>query len=98
LLSRSPGQAHASLSPGAALVNQEGCLACHSLRGSGGTAASRLEYIGSHRDAGWIADYLENPAAFAQDTGMPAYPHLQKDQRILMGDFIVAAAATSRAR
>jgi nitric oxide reductase subunit C len=85
--------AGASLSPGAALVNEQGCLACHSLGGSGGTTASRLEYIGSHRDAGWIADYLEKAATMAPDTGMPSYPQLRLDQRLLVGEFVVAAAA-----
>jgi len=90
--------AGASLSPGAALVNQEGCLACHSLADTGGTTAARLEYIGSLRDPAWIARYLADPEAFAQGTGMPAYPHLQQDQRMLIGDFMVAAAAASKAR
>jgi len=90
--------AGASLSPGAALVNQEECLACHSLGDTGGTTASRLEYIGSLRDAAWIAEYLANPEAFAPGTAMPAYPHLQHHQRRLIGDFMVAAAAASKAR
>jgi nitric oxide reductase subunit C len=90
--------AGASLSPGAALIDQERCLACHTLGDSGGTTASRLEYIGSHRDAAWIAQYLADPEAFSQGTGMPAYPHLRQEQRLLIGDFMVAAAAASKAR
>ncbi|RPJ60136.1 MAG: hypothetical protein EHM24_27405 [Acidobacteria bacterium] len=84
----------AALTPAAALVNQEGCLACHSLRGAGGTTAPRLEWTGAQRDADWIAAFLADPEAHAKGTGMPAYPHLAPEQRLSVGHFIVAAAAT----
>lgn len=86
--------AGASLSPGAALVQQENCLACHELGGQGESRGPRLEWIGARRNAGWIADYLEDPQKFSPGSQMPPLDNLSKEQRALIGEFIVAAAAT----
>src|SRR5512143_405208 len=41
----------AAMSPGAALVSQEACLACHALGNAGEHRGPRLEYVATRRDA-----------------------------------------------
>lgn len=78
------------LSPGAALVQQEGCLTCHALGKEGERMGQRLEWIGRSRDAGWIAAYLEDPERFAPGAEMPAFAHLTAADRRAIGEFLVA--------
>ena len=86
--------AAAALSPSAALIEQESCLACHTLGGRGESKGPRFEWIGARRDAAWIAEYLADPEKLAPGAGMPAYEHLSAGQRQMVGDFIVALAAS----
>lgn len=85
--------ASATLSPAAALVEQEGCLACHALGDRGEKKGPRLEHIGATRDAVWIGEYLGDPQRFAPGSEMPAYGHLSAGQRQMIGEFIAALAA-----
>ena len=80
------------MSSGAALVQQEGCLACHALGDAGESVGPRLEWIGGRRSATWIADYIANPQAFAPRSPMPASPHLSPEQRGAVAAFLVSAA------
>jgi nitric oxide reductase subunit C len=86
----------AAMSPAAALVSQENCLACHSLRGEGGDQGPRLEWIGGRRDAEWVARYLADPQAVAPGSRMPAFPGLSEGQRQMIGEFVVSLAADRR--
>ena len=86
--------ASASLSPGAALVQQENCLLCHELGGEGGNKGQRLEWIGTRRTAAWIADYLADPQKLAPGSPMPDYNHLSFGQRQMIGEFITALTAS----
>ncbi len=84
--------ASASLSPAAALVQQENCLACHSIGGTGGTTGPRFEWIGGRRDVDWIARYVANPDALSHGSRMPAFAHLSEGQRQMIGEFVVSLA------
>ncbi len=84
--------ASASLSPAAALVQQENCLACHSLGDSGGSVGPRLEWIGGRRDVGYIARYLADPEAVSHGSRMPPFANLSEGQRLMIGEFIVSLA------
>ncbi len=84
--------ASASMSPAAALVQQEGCLACHSLGGVGGTLAPRFEWIGGRRDADYVARYLADPQAISPGTPMPSFADLSEGQRRMIGEFVVSVA------
>ena len=75
---------------GAALIRQESCLECHALGERGKSKGQRLEWIARERDAAWIADYLNNPAAVAPGAEMPAYDHLTPEQRLKIGEFIAS--------
>jgi nitric oxide reductase subunit C len=88
--------ASATLSPAAALVNQEGCLLCHTLGGSGESTGPRFEWIGARRDAAYVARYLKNPEKMAPGAEMPAYDGLSQGQREMIGEFVVSLAARGR--
>jgi nitric oxide reductase subunit C len=85
--------AAAALSPGAALVQQESCLDCHTLGEQGRSRGPRLEWIGSRRDSTWIADYLADPQKLAPGSEMPGYNNLSPGQRQMIGEFVTALAA-----
>ena len=82
-----------TLSPGAALVQQEGCLACHALGDAGERVGPRLEWVGGRRSAAWISDYLVDPQKVAPGTSMPPYPALGPEQRGAIAVFLASAAA-----
>jgi nitric oxide reductase subunit C len=86
----------ATLTPAAALVQQERCLDCHALAGTGGNQGPRLEWIGGRRDAEWVARYVADPAAVSPGSRMPAYPNLSEGQRLMIGHFVVSLAAADR--
>jgi nitric oxide reductase subunit C len=84
--------ASASMSPAAALVQQENCLSCHALGDRGESKGPRLEWIGARRGADYIAQYLADPEKVAPGAEMPAFDHLSQGQREMIGEFIVALA------
>ena len=88
--------AGAYLSPAAALVQQEGCLTCHTLAGSGGNTGPRLEWIGARRDAAYIARYMVDPEKMAHGAQMTPFANLSEAQREMIGEFIVSLAAQGR--
>ncbi len=83
--------ASAALSPAAALIDQESCLACHSLGEEG--SGSRLEWIGARRDAAYITRFLADPDAVSPATKMPKYDHLDEGQRQMIALFLTSIAA-----
>jgi nitric oxide reductase subunit C len=85
--------ASATMSPAAALIQQEGCLACHSLGDQGQNMAPRFEWIGAKHDAEWIANYLADPGKLAPGTKMPSFNQLSPGQRLMIGEFVTALAA-----
>ena len=55
------------------LVREElGCLACHSLNGTGGMQAVELAGIGARLGERWVRQYLAAPHAFDSATTMPS--------------------------
>ncbi|HVN33194.1 MAG TPA: c-type cytochrome [Thermoanaerobaculaceae bacterium] len=84
--------ASASMSPAAALIQQESCLSCHALGDRGESKGPRLEWIGARRGADYIAQYLADPEKVAPGAEMPAFDHLSQGQREMIGEFIVALA------
>jgi len=85
--------ASATLSPAAALIEQEDCLSCHALGKRGERLGPRLEWIGARRDAAWIAAYLAEPSSYAPGTEMPSFDDLSPGQRQMIGEFLVSLAS-----
>ncbi len=85
--------ASATMSPGAALIQQEGCLACHSLGDQGESIGPRFEWIGAKHNASWIAEYIADPEKLSPGTTMSSFSHLSAGQRQMIGEFITALAA-----
>jgi nitric oxide reductase subunit C len=88
--------AGATLSPGAALVKQENCLACHALGDAGERVGPRLEWIGARRSPQHIADYLADPQRFTPGTSMPSYAELGEPQRRALTEFVLSLASSRR--
>ena len=88
--------ASATMSPGAALIQQEGCLACHSLGEQGENMGPRFEWVGGRRNASWIADYIADPQKQSPGTKMPSFNNLTQGQRQMIGEFVTALAAQER--
>jgi nitric oxide reductase subunit C len=88
--------AGATLSPGAALVMQESCLACHALGDAGERIGPRLEYVGARRSPQYVADYLADPQRITPGTSMPGYGHLGEPQRRALAEFVVTLASSRR--
>lgn len=85
--------AGATMSAGAALIQQEGCLSCHQLGDQGENSGPRMEWIGARHDATWIADYIADPHRYSPGSKMTAFDKLSKGQREMIGEFIVATSA-----
>jgi len=84
--------AGAAMSPGAALVNQESCLACHALGAEGEHKGPRLEYIATRRDVDFIARYLADPEAVTPGAQMPKFDKLSEGQRRAIAEFVSGLA------
>ncbi len=85
--------ATATMSPGAALVQQEGCLQCHALGDAGVAVGPRLEWIGGRYSTMWIADYIADPQAVTPGSQMAGFPHLSPEQRGSVAAFLASAAS-----
>ncbi len=48
---------------GKALFNSEGCIACHTINGRGGSVGPDLSHAGSRRSFSWIKTQITNPSA-----------------------------------
>ncbi|MEW6117975.1 MAG: c-type cytochrome [Nitrospirota bacterium] len=59
------------LSPGAAVVQNRGCLNCHSLQGKGGTMGPPLDTVGRRLTADQIRQYIKDPKSVNPDALMP---------------------------
>ncbi len=82
--------ASAAVSPGAALVLSEGCTACHPLGNQGERRGPRLEWIGSRRDAAYIARYIADPDAVSPGSVMPGFDRLSESQRRAIAEFVTS--------
>ena len=48
---------------GKSIFNSEGCIACHTINGTGGSVGPNLSHVGSHRSLSWIKTQIVNPSA-----------------------------------
>lgn len=57
------------------------CVACHALKGQGGSIGPALDDIGTKRDIDYLNKWLKNPASIKSDAKMPQLP--LSDQEIV---------------
>lgn len=50
------------------------CVACHTLKGSGGTVGPALDGIGTRRDHQFLTQWLKDPMVLKADSKMPKLP------------------------
>lgn len=48
---------------GPSLFSSEGCIACHTINGKGGTVGPNLSHVGSQRSLSWIKTQIVTPSA-----------------------------------
>ncbi len=65
---------------GAAVFAEQGCAACHTVAGAGGSAGPDLTRVGRRRDSAWLRRFLADPSALKPGTEMPAYGDLRPEE------------------
>ncbi len=76
------------MSSGAALVKEEGCLACHRISGVGSDAGPALDRVGSKYDQNTLARYIRAPQEVNPNSAMPAQTHVQPQEAYAMSEFL----------
>ena len=61
---------------GPGLFENEGCSACHSIAGQGGSAGPDLTRVWGRRDAAWLKRFIRDPEAVQAGALMPAFTDL----------------------
>ncbi len=61
------------------IVQQKGCLTCHSIGGKGGTVGPGLDQVGNRRSADWLRRWLINPNDVKNGTRMPNFQFSEQE-------------------
>ncbi len=73
---------------GAALVKEEGCLACHRIGGVGSDVGPALDRVGSKYDPNTLAQYIRNPQKVNPGSAMPAQTQIQPQEANSIAEFL----------
>ncbi len=65
---------------GIQVYEEQGCAACHTIRGSGGAAGPNLSKVGRRRDVNWLKNFITDPTTVDPNTEMPAYDYLSPEE------------------
>ena len=76
------------MSPGAALVKDKGCLACHRIGEIGSSAGLALEKVGSKYDKETLARYVVEPKKVNPNSAMPEQPNIQPLEARQIAEFL----------
>jgi mono/diheme cytochrome c family protein len=79
---------------GRRLVEEKGCIGCHSIGGKGGGIGPALDQVASRRDAQWINAHFRNPAAVSPGSVMPQYNFNEQEIRALT-EFLLSLSDTN---
>jgi len=66
-----PAVTSPSVIAGRILYDKNGCAACHSIHGKGGTIGPELTHIGNKRDRDWLNRHFKDPKALSPGSIMP---------------------------
>ncbi len=89
------GPAHQVTVPGVELAGSrtylaQGCNACHSIQGTGGTLAPDLTHVGNRRSQTWMLQELNNPSSHKADSIMPSFAQLSESDKQQLSDYLVS--------
>ncbi len=76
------------MTPGAALVKEEGCLGCHRIGGVGSDVGPALDGVGSKYDPNTLAEYIRNPQKINPASAMPAQTQIQPPEANSIAEFL----------
>lgn len=65
---------------GAEIFKREGCINCHSFRGTGGSAGPELTAVTKRRTDAWIRRQIRDPKSHNLGTMMPSFTHLSRKE------------------
>jgi len=82
------------LPAGRRLVQEKGCLDCHSIAGKGGTLGPALEQVAKRHDTSWIVQHFKNPQAVSPGSIMPQFNFSEQEIRALT-EFLVSLTDTN---
>ena len=68
---------------------REGCRNCHIIDGAGKETGPNMKGVGSRHDKKWIVDHFINPQAFVNDSVMPKFDALPKEELEAMADYLL---------
>ncbi len=71
---------YADLPDGGEIFRREGCLGCHSLRGTGGAAGPELTAVTKLRTDAWIRQQIRDPKSHNPGAMMPSFSHLSRKE------------------
>jgi ubiquinol-cytochrome c reductase cytochrome b subunit len=72
-----------SVLAGRILYDKNGCNACHSIHGKGGTVGPELTHVGSKRNADWLLRHFKDPQAMSPGSIMPKVTLQEKELKEL---------------
>jgi quinol-cytochrome oxidoreductase complex cytochrome b subunit len=64
---------------GRQVFEEQGCAACHTVRGAGGAGGPDLTTVGQRRNAAWLTAFIPNPSATNAASEMPPYDSISKE-------------------
>lgn len=84
-----PAVTSPSVLAGRLLYDRNGCTACHSIHGKGGTIGPDLTHVGGKRDADWLMRHFKDPQAVSPGSIMPKVP-LQEMELKELTDYMLS--------
>ena len=83
------------LAQGQHLVENLGCLGCHTIRGEGSSIAPELTNLKGKVNAEWLYGWIANPKAYFANSRMPVF-NLTRDQSVEIGDYLLSVGTGAR--
>ena len=83
------------LGQGQHLVENLGCLGCHTIRGEGSSIAPELTNLKGKVNAEWLYGWIANPKAYFPNSRMPVF-NLTRDQSVAIGDYLLSVGTGAR--
>ena len=72
-----------------ALIEQNKCLDCHTLKGKGGAVGPNLTIVGSRRDRTYIYQQIKDPKSHNPNSDMPSFGDRLTEQDIgILADYL----------